>query len=84
MDAPEKRPARFVLTQNWVPGLQKNDRENQEDYDPDVRVIEVASNLQRQHKKPRDPSSSNQKDANHLPVNTKLAQKNRQPNAIRP
>jgi hypothetical protein len=32
---------------NWDEGQasKKNDRENQKDYDPDVRIIDVASNL---------------------------------------
>ena len=41
----------------------KNDRENQEDYDPDVRIIDVASNLQRQHKQPRDSRGRYEKNA---------------------
>ena len=50
---------------NWDEGQtsKKNDRENQEDYDPDVRIIDVASNLERQHKQPRDTCGRDQKYA---------------------
>ena len=35
------------IDSNWdeCQAGEKNDRENQEDYDPDIRIIDVASNL---------------------------------------
>jgi hypothetical protein len=41
----------------------KNDGENQEDYDPDVRIIDMTPDLERQYKQPRDPCGRDQKYA---------------------
>src|SRR5215469_5112404 len=50
---------------NWDErqACKKNHRENEEDDDTDVRIIDVASNLQRQHKQPRNTCGRDQKYA---------------------
>jgi hypothetical protein len=41
----------------------KNDRENEEDYDPDIRIIDMTPDLERQYKQPGDPCGRDQKYA---------------------
>jgi hypothetical protein len=40
----------------------KNDRENEKNYDPDVRISDMTADLERQDKQPRDSRGRDQKD----------------------